>query len=237
MRRAEQLSREHLERQVEDPQLRERFTPAYRLGCKRVLISNDFYPAFARDNVTLVTEAIERVEAKGIRTADGALHQCDALIAATGFYVTDNPMATKVHGTDGATLAEAFCGSLHNFKGTAFPGFPNLFMLGGPNTALGHSSIILMHESQLRYATKAIQTALRRNSLIEPDAAAARRWTNRVRAKLPATVWGSGCSSWYLNADGVNTTIWPDFTFNFMRATRRFDPRDHRISARSSAAR
>jgi cation diffusion facilitator CzcD-associated flavoprotein CzcO len=230
MSQAETLSREHLARQLEDPLLRERLTPTYRLGCKRVLISNDFYPALNRENVSLVTDSISSIEPAGVRTSDGALHELDVLVAATGFYVTDNPMAKKIHGSADVTLADAFGGTLANFKGTAFPGFPNFFMLGGPNTALGHSSIIFMHESQLNYATKAIRTALRTNVLIEPRVAAAEDWTTQLRAKLPTTVWGTGCSSWYLNAEGTNTTIWPDFTFTFRRATRRFDPRDHLIS-------
>jgi cation diffusion facilitator CzcD-associated flavoprotein CzcO len=233
MGQAETMSRDHLARQITDPQLRERFNPIYRLGCKRVLISNDFYPAFNRDNVALVTEDIEWVDSSGIRTSDGIHHELDVLVAATGFYVTDNPMAEKVHGLGSVTLADAFRGALANYKGTAFPGFPNFYMLGGPNTALGHSSIIFMQESQLNYAIKAILAALRADLLIEPDEGAAERWTTQLRAKLPTTVWGTGCSSWYLNAEGINTTIWPDFTFKFRNATRKFDARDHRISVRS----
>jgi cation diffusion facilitator CzcD-associated flavoprotein CzcO len=230
MSRAETMSSEHLARQIDDPALRDRLTPTYRLGCKRVLISNDFYPAFNRDNVSLVTDAIQFVEPTGVRTSDGVLHELDVLIAATGFYVTDNPMAKMVHGKGNVVLADAFSGALTNYKGTAFPGFPNFFMLGGPNTALGHSSIIFMHESQLSYATKAIRTALGTDALVEPSEVAAEHWTTRLRAKLPTTVWGTGCSSWYLNAEGTNTTIWPDFTFRFQRATRRFNPSDHHIS-------
>jgi cation diffusion facilitator CzcD-associated flavoprotein CzcO len=236
MSRAETLAREHRERQIKDPELRDRFTPHYRLGCKRVLISNDFYPAFNRDNVSLVTTLIDAVEPKGIRTSDGVLHEFDVLIAATGFYVTDNPMATRVHGVGSITLADAFSGALANYKGTAFPGFPNFYMLGGPNTALGHSSIVFMHESQLNYATKAIEVALSANALVEPKVHLAQRWARDMQAKLPTTVWGTGCSSWYLNAEGTNTTIWPDFTFKFRQATRQFDPRDHLISSRTQSA-
>ena len=104
-------------------------------------------------------------------------------------------------------------------------------MLGGPNTALGHSSIIFMLESQLNYVTKAVRVALDDDTLIEPKAHIAARWTRELQAKLPGTVWDTGCSSWYLNDAGVNTTIWPDFTFKFRSATRHFDPRDHKISA------
>jgi len=232
MVKAEALAREHLERQVSDPVLRERLTPTYRLGCKRVLISNDFYPSLSRDNVRLVTGPIATVEPTGLRTADGELHELDVVIAATGFFVTDNPMATKVRGAFGEVLADALRGDLANYKGTAFPGFPNLFMLGGPNTALGHSSVIFMLESQLNYVSDAVKVALSSGSLVEPKAHLAAKWTSDVRARLPATVWGTGCASWYLNEHGVNTTLWPDFTFNFRRATRHFDPRDHLVVAR-----
>lgn len=230
MTKGETLAREHLERQVPDPQLRERMTPHYRLGCKRVLISNDYYPAFSRENVGLVTEPIQRIEPQGIRTADGILHEFDVLIAATGFYVTDNPIGEKVHGTKGEKLSRAFRGDMANYKGTMFPDFPNLFMLGGPNTALGHSSIIFMHESQLNYIIKTIEVTLKRGAIVEPTIDAARKWTQGLQEKLPGTVWGTGCSSWYLNEQGKNTVIWPDFTFKFRQETRHFVPKDHEIT-------
>ena len=230
MSRAEAFSRQHLDDQVADPQLRERLTPHYRLGCKRVLLSNDFYPALTRDNVRLVTETIDAIEAKGVRTRDGELHELDVIITATGFRVTDNPAVERVHGTNGATLADVYRGVLAHYKGTTFPGFPNLFMLAGPNTGLGHSSIVFMIESQLNYVGEAIDVALATNGLVEPKEHLARRWTHELLAKMPTTVWGSGCSSWYLNEGGVNTTIWPDFTFRFRRATRHFDSRDHHVT-------
>ena len=177
-----------------------------------------------------MTDAITSIEAKGVRTSDGTLHECDVLIMATGFFVTDNPMVTKVHGANGERLSDAYHGDLANYKGTTFPDFPNFFMLGGPNTALGHSSIIFMLESQLNYITKAVKVALDDDALIEPKAHIAARWTRELQAKLPGTVWDTGCSSWYLNDAGRNTTIWPDFTFKFRSATRHFDPRDHQIS-------
>ncbi len=230
MTKGETMAREHLERQVPDARLRELMTPHYRLGCKRVLISNDYYPTFSRDNVSLETESIDRIEPRGIRTADGQLHEFDVLIAATGFYVTDNPIGEKVRGTKGEKLSQAFRGDMANYKGTMFPDFPNLFMLGGPNTALGHSSIIFMHESQLNYIVQAIEIALKRDARVEPTLDAARTWTESLQKKLPSTVWGTGCSSWYLNEQGRNTTIWPDFTFKFRHETRHFDPKDHEIT-------
>jgi cation diffusion facilitator CzcD-associated flavoprotein CzcO len=233
MTKAETMSREHLERQIKDETLRERFTPSYRLGCKRVLISNDFYPAFRRDNVTLVTEAITGIEKKGVRTADGQLHELDVMIAATGFYVTDNPMGDKVHGVHGQALGEASHGKLAHYLGTTFPDFPNLFMLGGPNTGLGHTSVIFMIESQLNYVMGAVEMALANDVLVEPKEHVAKRWTSALQEKLPTTVWGTGCASWYLNDAGENTVIWPDFTFKYRQATRRFDSRDHRVAMKS----
>jgi cation diffusion facilitator CzcD-associated flavoprotein CzcO len=230
MAKGEQMSRDHLARQIEDPDLRARLTPTYRLGCKRVLISNDYYPTFNRANVTLVTDAIDRIEPRGIRTHDGELRELDVIIAATGFYVTDNPIGQIVRGVNGERLGDAFRGEMANYKGTMFPNFPNFFMLGGPNTALGHSSVIFMHESQLNYIVKAAKVALLRDARIEPRIEVAQEWTNDLQEKLPSTVWGTGCSSWYLNEQGRNTTIWPDFTFKFRHETRDFDEKDHEIS-------
>ncbi len=227
MERGERQARAFLAATVADPATREALTPHYRMGCKRVLLSNDFYPALSRDTVELVTSPIERVEPAGVRTDDGELHELDVLVCATGFHVTDNPMAALVHGRDGRTLAEALSGTLPSYLGTSFPGMPNLVMLMGPNTVLGHSSVVFMMEAQLRYGTELITRALATGSRLEPTPVAAQRWTDAVRAKLPSTVWGSGCASWYLTSAGVNTTIWPDFTYRFRRATRHYRPSDH----------
>jgi cation diffusion facilitator CzcD-associated flavoprotein CzcO len=229
MAQGEEMARKYLAHQVTNPELRAKLTPDYRMGCKRITISNDYLPTFNRDNVTLVTEGIDRIEPTGIRTRDGVVHECDIIICATGFYVTDNPMATRVHGADGESLAKAFVGRYPNYLGSAFPRFPNFFMLGGPNTALGHSSIVFMHESQLRYIVKAIKVALSKNALVEPRRAAADAWVEELQKKLPATVWGTGCQSWYLNASGENTTVWPDFTFKFRQRAKHFEAADHQI--------
>ena len=230
MTKAETMSKEHLARQINDPALRAKLTPDYRLGCKRVTISNDFYPALARENVDVVTDTIVRAEPGGLVTADGAFHEADVIVAATGFLVTDNPIGQRVHGARGRALADAFEGDLTNYKGTSFPDFPNLFMLSGPNTGLGHSSIVFMEESQLNYVIEALNVALSTNTMVAPTEVAATTWTRALQEKMPGTVWGSGCASWYLNRHGQNTTIWPDFTFKFRRATRHFVRSDHVIS-------
>ena len=226
----ERQARAFLANQIPDPELRNRLTPTYRMGCKRVLLSNDYYAALRRDSVSLVTTPIDQIVTEGIRTSDGALHPLDVLVLATGFHVTDHPMGARVRGRDGVNVGDALAGKLSHYLGTSFPSFPNLFMLAGPNTGLGHSSIIYMIESQLNYVVEAITVSLGRHALIEPTAPAARRWTKRVRDRLPSTVWAAGCSSWYVTESGLNTTIWPDFTFRFRRATRGFRPRDHRLT-------
>ena len=228
---AERKALEHLEAQVDDPTLRAALTPNYRLGCKRVLISDDYYPAIAADSTTLETSAISKVTTTGVLLEDGREVPLDVLISATGFHVTDNPMAAKVHGRGDATLSHAYQGTLPSYLGTSFPGFPNLFMVTGPNTALGHSSMVFMIESQLNYISEAIQVIDRDGaSLVEPSLRAASSYDAKISAKLPSTIWGSGCASWYLNDQGRNVTIWPDFTFTYRSQTRHFVRDDHVLS-------
>ncbi len=227
LKRAEAMWRRHMESAVTDEAMRAQLTPTYDLGCKRVLPSNDFYPAIARPNVSLVTEKIIEFRASGLVTADGAEHSVDTVILATGFHVTDNPMFGKVAGRGGRTLAEAFG---QTYLGTVVPGFPNYFQLTGANTGLGHSSMLLMIESQLNLVVDAIQQVEAAGGgpcEVRPDVAAT--YNARLQFKLPKTVWGSGCSSWYLDSQGRNLTLWPGFTFSFRRRTRRFQRADFTI--------
>jgi cation diffusion facilitator CzcD-associated flavoprotein CzcO len=222
LRNAEKLWRRHLEAAVADPGLREQLTPRYRLGCKRVLLSNDFYPALTAPHAALVTDGITEVTADAVVTAGGARHEADTIILATGFKVTDNPVHQRIAGRGGATLAAAFG---QTYLGTVVPGFPNFFQLTGANTGLGHSSMIYMIESQLSFLVDAVRaTADGTPRDVRPDVAAA--WNRRLQRKMPGTVWGSGCSSWYLDAAGRNLTLWPGFTFTFRRRTKRFRARD-----------
>ena len=222
LRNAEKLWRRHLEAAVSDPRLREQLTPGYRLGCKRVLLSNDFYPALTAPNAALVTDTITEVTADAVVTAGGTRHEVDTIILATGFRVTDNPVHERITGRGGTSLAAAFG---QTYLGTVVPGFPSFFQLVGANTGLGHSSMIYMIESQLSFIVDAVAaTGDGTPRDVRPDVAAA--WNQRLQRKLPGTVWGSGCSSWYLDADGRNLALWPGFTFTFRRRTRRFRPRD-----------
>jgi cation diffusion facilitator CzcD-associated flavoprotein CzcO len=227
LKRAEAVWRRHMESAVKDPVMRKQLTPDYDLGCKRVLPSNDFYPAMAKTNVSLVTEKIIEFRPNAVVTADGVEHPVDTVILATGFHVTDNPMFGKVVGTDGRTLADAFG---ETYLGTVVPGFPNYFNLTGANTGLGHSSMVFMIESQLRYLADGIATIeAAGGGPCEVRRKVARAYNAELQRKLPRTVWGSGCSSWYLDSQGRNLTLWPGFTFDFRRRTRRFRRSDFTI--------
>ena len=223
LKRAEAAWRKHMESAVTDPQVRAQLTPTYDLGCKRVLPSNDFYPAIARPNVSLVTEKIIEFRPDAVVTADGAAHKMDTVILATGFRVADYPMFTRIVGVGGTTLAAALGGT---YLGTVVPGFPNYFQLTGANTGLGHSSMLFMIESQLSYIIDGIAKTQASGGQFEvrPEVAAA--YNAELQRKLPKTVWGSGCSSWYLDSEGRNLTLWPGFTFDFRRRTREFRSSD-----------
>ena len=216
--------RELLRLQVRDRALRARLTPRYRLGCKRVLISNDFYPALTRSNVELVTDAITEVREHDIVTAGGRRHAVDTIIAGTGYQTTDVPVAHRITGR-GATLAARWGGSPQAYVGTTVAGFPNMFQLFGPNTAVGHTSVVYMIEAQIEYVLHALQLAQRERVArieVRPEAQAA--YNGALQARSRDTVWTSGgCSSYYLDALGNNFALWPTFTLPFQRRTRRFD--------------
>jgi cation diffusion facilitator CzcD-associated flavoprotein CzcO len=230
LKRIEVVWRRHLESAIGDPVMRAQLTPSYDLGCKRVVPSNDFYPALAAPNVSLVTEKIIEFQPDAVVTADGTNHAADTVILATGFHVTDNPMFSTITGVDGRTLADAFG---QTYLGTVVPGFPNYFQLTGANTGLGHSSMLLMIESQLAYIIDGIAKTEAAGGRFEvrPDVAAA--YNSKLQRKLPSTVWGSGCSSWYLDSQGRNLTLWPGYTFDFRRLTRVFRAGDFVLSGRS----
>src|SRR3954454_7883373 len=158
----ETQARKFIAKQVKDPELRRKLTPDYTIGCKRILISNDFYPAVAKPNVSVETGGIREVRERSIVTADGRELDVDVIIFGTGFHVTDMPAARRVRGRDGRTLSETWAGSMQAYLGTSIAGFPNLFMLVGPNTGLGHNSIVFMIESQVEYVLGALRTMGRR---------------------------------------------------------------------------
>jgi len=221
----ERVAAKHLARQVTDPDLRKKLTPSFSFGCKRILLSDDYYPALTRPNVDLVTEPIGEVRAGSILTADGVDHAVDTIILGTGFQAAEPPVARMIFGRDGRTMKEHWNEGAKAYLGTSVSGFPNLFMITGPNTGLGHTSMIFMMESQFNYIVDAVEQ-LGAGSLSSVDVRSdvVSEYNRRLQSKLTRSVWNSGCASWYLDSRGHNTTMWPDFTWRFRQLTRRFDP-------------
>ncbi|HEU4567004.1 MAG TPA: NAD(P)/FAD-dependent oxidoreductase [Marmoricola sp.] len=223
---AKKAALKNIERGISDPALREKVTPRFEIGCKRILISNDYYPALDRDNVELVTDPIAEVTPTGIRTADGTEREIDVLVVATGFHTTDMPIAAHVKGRDGRTLADAWRESgMTAYKGSTVHGFPNFFFIVGPNTGLGHSSMVFIIESQIAYVRGALQAMGEGDiAALEPKAEVQAAWTADIQRRMRRTVWSTGgCASWYLDDHGRNTTLWPRTTFKFRELLRRFD--------------
>jgi cation diffusion facilitator CzcD-associated flavoprotein CzcO len=224
---AEKAATANIRKGIADPALRARVTPTFRLGCKRVLRSNTYYPALAAADVDLVTDPIARFSATGVVTGEGVEHPADVVIVATGFWTTEQPVAERVVGRDGRTLAEEWAdGGMQAYKGTTVHGFPNLFMLTGPNTGQGHTSVVFVIESQVAYLRAAIRTMRERGyGALEPRAEAQRRFNERLQRRMRHTVWSrGGCMSWYQDAQGRITTLWPRSTFTLRRILARFDP-------------
>jgi cation diffusion facilitator CzcD-associated flavoprotein CzcO len=221
---AERVAAKHLAHQVSDPDLRSRLTPSFAFGCKRILLSDDYYPALTQANVDLVTEPIQEVRAGSIVTADGVDHEVDTIILGTGFQAAEPPVARMIRGRDGRTMAEHWSDGAQAYLGTSVSGFPNLFMITGPNTGLGHTSMIFMMESQFNYIVDAVEQ-MRAGGLSSVDVRGdvVGAYNQRLQSKLKGSVWNSGCASWYLDSRGHNTTMWPDFTWRFRLLTRRFD--------------
>jgi cation diffusion facilitator CzcD-associated flavoprotein CzcO len=224
---AEKAALANLRHGIKDPALRAKVTPDFKIGCKRILRSNTYYPALAADNVDVVTDPIARVTPTGIVTADGVERPVDVIVVATGFWTTEQPIADRVVGRAGRSLAEEWSESgMSAYKGTTVHGFPNLFLLTGPNTGQGHTSVVFVIESQVAYLRDALRTMrVRGLGAIEPRADAQRRWNAGVQRRMRRTVWNTGgCSSWYLDEHGRNTVLWPKSTFTFRRLLAHFDP-------------
>jgi cation diffusion facilitator CzcD-associated flavoprotein CzcO len=222
----ERIGRTHLRRQVADPELRRKLTPDYTFGCKRALLSNDYYPALTRSNAEVITSGIAEVRENSVVAADGTEREVDAIIFGTGFRVQDMPVIERVRGRDGLTLAETWRDSMQAYLGTTVSGYPNFFMLLGPNTGLGHTSVVVMVEAQIAYVMDALRAMDRQAwRTLEVREEAQRAYNVRVQKGLRGTVWNDGgCASWYLDRSGRNTTLWPSFTWRFRERTRRFDP-------------
>jgi cation diffusion facilitator CzcD-associated flavoprotein CzcO len=237
----ERLARKQLENQVQDPVLREKLTPRFDLGCKRVLLSSTWYPALTQPNAEVVTDRIVQVVPEGVvsEAADGSrtTHEVDTIVFGTGFHVTDPPIAEHV-SVDGISLAKRWAAEgMQAHRGLTVAGFPNLFFLVGPNTGLGHNSMVLMIEAQVGYMVQALDAMDRGGyDVIEPRADVQAAYNEQLQRELAGTVWSTGgCSSWYLDENGRNTTLWPGFTWKYMRTMRRFDLSEYVVQPRRRA--
>ncbi|WP_405735757.1 NAD(P)/FAD-dependent oxidoreductase [Streptomyces sp. NBC_00028] len=228
----EQLAKRNMGRAVKDPALRAKLTPDYRIGCKRILLSSTYYPALARPNVDVVASGLRAVRGSTLVAADGSEAEVDAIVFGTGFHVTDMPIAERVVGAEGRTLAEVWKGGMEALRGASAAGFPNWMTIIGPNTGLGNSSMILMIESQLNYMADFVRQldVLGGRAALDARPSAVGAWNRRVQERMKRTVWNTGgCTSWYLDENGRNTTIWPGTTGEFRRATRRVDITEYEV--------
>ncbi len=214
----------HLAQQVQDPALRAQLTPDYTIGCKRILQSNDWYPALTRPNVDVVTDAVTGVDPTGLTDATGTRHEVDTIVLGTGFAATELLVPMVVTGRGGRTLGEAWSQGAEAYLGTLVSGFPNLFLLYGPNTNLGHNSIILMLEGQYALIRDGLRQLAAGLASIDVRSDALRDFNDWLQHRLDGTVFAEGCTSWYLTASGRNTQNWPGTTLDFRRRTRRLDP-------------
>jgi cation diffusion facilitator CzcD-associated flavoprotein CzcO len=222
----QRLALRNIVRGVKDRELRRKLVPTYVMGCKRVLLSNDYYPALGRSNVELVTDPIAEVRAASIATKDGTDRPIDALVLATGFEAAEQLAPFQVIGRNGRALDDAWRGGSEAYRGTTVSGFPNAFLIVGPNTGLGHGSMITMIEAQIEYIVGALAHMRdRRVRALEVKPEDQRAYNEAIHARLERTVWATGgCVSWYRTKHGKNTTLWPGFMYEFQKQMKTFDP-------------
>ena len=232
MKNVQKLALRHIRKQIPDPELRKTVTPNYTLGCKRVLISNDYYPALSRKNVDVITTGIDHIEADAVVTTDGKRHEVDCLIYGTGFQVADPYPRGAIIGRGGLDIVDAWRDGAHAYLGSTLPGYPNFFMIVGPNTGLGHNSMVFMIESQIEYILGALQAMRReRADALEVRPLVEAQFNSDLQGKLKKAIWSTGgCKSWYLDPRTGKNTTWPGFTWRFRQATAHFDRRLPRVS-------
>lgn len=227
----EAISRAHLRMQVKDSWLRRQLTPDFSAGCKRLLMTSDYYPALQADNCKLVTWPIARLSPRGVRTVEGIEHQFDAIVFATGFDVSKAGTPFPVTGIEGRDLAAEWSAGAYAYRSVAVSGYPNLFFTFGPNSGPGHSSALVYMEAQIDYITQAIGSLLRfgwKSLDVRPEVQ--QRYNDDIQRRLQATTWNSGCQSWYLTEDGFNATMFPGFATQYVNQLKTVDLQDYRIS-------
>ncbi|MEU7216732.1 flavin-containing monooxygenase [Nocardia iowensis] len=226
----ELVGRAQLRRQVKDPWLRRQLTPDFRAGCKRLLMTDDYYPALQRDNCKLITWPIARLSEHGIRTAEGVEHQADCIVFATGFDVSKTGTPIPVVGRDGRVLADEWSRGAYAFKSVAVSGYPNMFLTFGPNSGPGHNSALVYMEAQIDYLVSAIGTILEQDlRVLDVKKDRQDRYNAGMQRRLTSTTWNSGCRSWYLTEDGFNATMYPGFATQYVNQLRTVDLADYTI--------
>ena len=238
MKGLQRLAELHIRRSIKDRDLVEEVTPDYTIGCKRILPSNRWYPALDQPNVDVVTSGVREVRANSVVDEDGVEREVDAIVFGTGFHVLDMPASRNIRGRDGRELQELFHelwdGSPRAHLGATFPGFPNYFMLLGPNTGLGHGSMVYMIESQVAHVMAALRAMDREGAdVVEVRRETVEAYNDEIDARMPGTVWSTGCKSWYLDDTGRNGSLWPDWTWRFRRRAARFEPAEHVLTTRT----
>ncbi len=227
------LSLQKLRREVRDPEVRRKLTPNYTMGCKRILVSDDYWPAFNRANVYLETAAIAEVTRNGIRTVEGKEHEVDAIVLATGFEVADGTSFTmKIIGRNGRELFEGWrCESMEAYKGGIISGFPNFAYLLGPNAGLGHNSVLLVMEMQMNYVIDYLALLERKGekAALDLQPQVQRAYNDELQRLMGNTVWASGCKSWYANAQGKITALYPRLLEQFRRENERVEAREYEV--------
>lgn len=232
----EAVSKLHLRLQVRDPWLRRQLTPDFAAGCKRLLMTSDYYPALQRDNCKLVTWPIARIAPQGIRTVEGVEHRFDCIVFATGFDVSKTGSPVPVTGLDGRVLADEWSGGAYAYRSIAVSGYPNLYVTFGPNSGPGHSSALVYMEAQIDYITDAIAQLIRNGwKALDVRADVQEEYNRDIQRRLTATTWNSGCSSWYLTDDGFNATMYPGFASQYVGQLRTVDLQDYRILVHEEA--
>jgi cation diffusion facilitator CzcD-associated flavoprotein CzcO len=215
---------------VQDPELRKKLTPGFQFGCKRILISDDYWATFERENVELVTDPIEEIRSTGVETKDGVLREVDAIVLATGFALGLAQAPFQVTGRDGRTLDEVWKDGAVAYKGMTVAGFPNWFILMGPNTGPGHTSVLVYTEAQIAHTLQAIRK-LRDGGLkyVDVRAEVQDRYNEGLQGRMKHMAWSSGCNSWYLSDDGSNHALYPGFAAEYVVRARRFRPSEYEI--------
>lgn len=234
----EHVARRNLVSNVPDPALREKLTPKYRIGCKRVLLSSDYYPAMTRENVRLVTEPIARVTPTGIKTGDGKIEKVDVIVLATGFRVDIGSAPFEIVGRNGKSLSDAWSNpGSKAYLGMSVAGFPNWFFMLGPNTGPGHTSVLVYTEAQANYIAQAIGNLFdRRLRYLDVRRDAQDAWHRMIQGRMKYTSWTSGCSSWYLDKNGENHALFPGLASEYVWRARQFRPEHYDATVYSASA-